>query len=288
MQHSPLLFEFPEPRACWQRILPYALLLSITLGLYASALYFDFIWDDIYYVIRDFRIRSLSWNYLASIWGGTYLGHYAPVHNTFLALLFHFFGLESFGYHLGQVLLHAACICLVYLLLKKLEAPRVALLRFRERERWVDGLLVGVFLVLSVLAKINTVVAPVIFLLYDYKRGFPFKKSRLVSLGCFFLVSATFTLIHLVSFHGSPQDLERSYGGGLLDHWQNIPFLLWFYVRMAIVPHPLSAAQSIRMYNQFDWNQIGLNFLIVGPLLWFVIMLVAGNHMTEKVDVEIK
>jgi protein O-mannosyl-transferase len=326
MPDAPLLFELPEPRADWQKTLPYGLLLSITFGLYASALYFDFLWDDGIYVLRNFRIRSLTWNYLTSIWGRSYLGNYAPVHNTFLALIYHFFGLNPLGYHLSQILLHAACVCLVYLLLKKLEAPRVALLasllfvvhptnietaawvsetkstlallffllsfwffiRFREREQWWDGLLVGVFLALSVLSKINTVVAPAIFLLYDYKRESRFDRSQLLSLGSFFLISGIFTVVHLISFEGSPQVLENSYGGGLLQHWQNMPFVLWFYLRMAIFPYPLSAAESIRIYHQFDWN-VGLAWtsLILALLLlrradrkvrfwalWFVVFLI--------------
>src|SRR5262249_52860254 len=210
-------------------------------------------------------------NYGRSVWTMPYLGHYAPVHNTALALLYHFFKLAPLGYHVAQVLIHAGCVCLVYFIVRELESARVALVaaalfalhptnietvawisetkstlsffffllafwfyvRFRQSDRTIDSVLVGVFLLLSILSKITTIVAPAIFLLYDWRQGTPLRSLRWKSLATFFLISAVFTAVHIFSFHGSTENLERSYGGGLLAHWQNFPFLIWFYVRMS-------------------------------------------------------
>ncbi|MGH9786104.1 MAG: hypothetical protein ACRD88_18190, partial [Terriglobia bacterium] len=109
------LLGFTERLKPWQGFLPYALLLSVTFAVYGETLYFNFEWDDHLYIERNLWIRQLSFRHLEAIWTGTYLGHYAPVNLSFLAILYHWFGLEPFGYHLAQFLLHAACVCLLYL-----------------------------------------------------------------------------------------------------------------------------------------------------------------------------
>ena len=49
--------DFPERLVSWQRLLPYALLLTVTLALYGPSLYFDFVWDDAVYIRTNFRIQ---------------------------------------------------------------------------------------------------------------------------------------------------------------------------------------------------------------------------------------
>ncbi|OFW09128.1 MAG: hypothetical protein A3G20_08380 [Acidobacteria bacterium RIFCSPLOWO2_12_FULL_59_11] len=289
-----------------QRLLPYALLLSVTFALYATTLYFDFVWDDDVYIRKNYRIQGLSPLYLRAIWSNVYLGHYAPIQHTFLAVLHHFSGMEPFGYHLAQLLIHAACVCLLYFLLKKLEAPRVAFLasllfavhpanietvawisetkstlafllfllsfwaflRFREKERRGDAILCAAFLVLSWLSKINTIVAPVIFLLYDYRQG-TLKKRQLWHLAGFFLLSAVFVAIHLFSFYKSGQALEETYYGGPGVHLLNIPLVLSFYPRMALFPHPLSAWQMMPIFERFN-GMLGLGWLALFGVAWLL------------------
>lgn len=291
MDRRASLFDFPERLVSWQKFLPYVVLLSVTLALYGSTLYFQFVWDDGEYLHKNLRIQGLSLFHLRLIWTSSFLGHYAPLHNTFLAILHQFSGLEPFGYHVGQLLLHAACVCLLFLVLKKIESPRVALLatllfavhptnietaawiaetkstlaffffllsfwffiRLRERTRWKDGILCGLFLILSLLAKINTVVAPAVFLVYDSQQAYPLRKEKVWSLACYFLIGALFTVIHLSSFHGSPTSLESSYYGGLAVHLLNIPFLLAFYLRMVVFPHPLSGWHLVSIYPELNW-----------------------------------
>src|SRR5258706_15621212 len=112
----------------WHRILPYALLLSITAALYGATLYFDFVWDDFYYVLQNYGIQKPSFAALRANWTNPYFGQYAPLHISFLEVVYSFSGLEPFGYHLGQLLLHGACVCLLYRVLEKVESARVALL----------------------------------------------------------------------------------------------------------------------------------------------------------------
>src|SRR4051812_7313189 len=112
----------------WQRLLPYALLVSITFALYSATLYFNFIWDDSLYVFENFQIQGISLGRQRELWSTPYLGNYAPLQHLLLAVIHSLSGLEPFGYHLAQLLLHASCVCLLYFVLQKLESPRVAFL----------------------------------------------------------------------------------------------------------------------------------------------------------------
>ncbi|MCH8269459.1 MAG: hypothetical protein IH846_18325, partial [Acidobacteria bacterium] len=53
--NSYTFFGFPERIDARQRFLPYALLLAVTFALYATTLYFNFVWDDIAYIERNYR-----------------------------------------------------------------------------------------------------------------------------------------------------------------------------------------------------------------------------------------
>jgi len=308
MDHKYSLLWFPEKL----RLLPYAFLLSVVFALYGTTLYFNFEWDDHLYVEQNAWIRELSLPHFRAIWSSAYLGHYAPVDHTFLAILYHFYGLDPFGYHLAQVLLHAACLCLLYLVLEKLESPRIAFLagllfavhptnietvawvseikstlaflffllsflaflRLRSSEQWWYAIPCTVFLILSVLAKINTVVAPAIFLLYDYRQGIRFKWARIWSLACFFSITVIFAFIHLLSFFWSKGTLAKStlggsYYGGPWVHLANLPFMLFFYIRMVVFPYPLTAWHMFQVYDHFNWI-VGVGWIVLLGMGWFL------------------
>ena len=301
--------------------------------MYGESLYFSFEWDDHLYIVRNFLIRQLSPLHLEAIWTTPFVGHYAPVTLSVLAVLYHFFDLQPFGYHLAQFLLHASCVGLLYFTLRKLESPHVALLACLlfavhpaniETVAWVaeikstlaflffllsflaflrmrtsepgepgwHGLRCSVFLILSLLAKINTVVAPAVFLLYDYRQRNLSKRKNLASLAVFFLIAGLFVVIHMASFFESDNTLAKtalgsSYYGSFGVHIQNIPFFLWFYVRMTFFPHPLTAWHMFPVHEQFDWVVLGAWAVLAGAgwvllrrdrntqfwILWFLVFL---------------
>jgi len=301
MENYPRKFDFRDGAV------PYVLLAAVTFALYAPSLYFDFVWDDFAYVVQNYRIQGLAWINIKTFWTNTFLGHYAPVQQSFLAVVHSFAALDPFGYHLGQLLLHAACVVLLYRLLAKLESARVALvatllfavhptnietvawvseskstlaflffllsfwcyIRLRERGRWTDGMLAALFLILSLLSKINTVVAPAIFLLYDYRQGASLRTLKWRSLAPFFLIGGAFTLLHLSAFHGTASELESVYLGGPATHLMNLPFLLTFYLKMIVYPHPLSAWQMFPAQLQLDWN-VALRWAAFAALGWIL------------------
>jgi hypothetical protein len=138
----------------------------------------------------------------------------------------------------------------------------LAFIRYRESGRALDGVACAVFLILSLLSKINTVVAPAAFLLYDYRQRTPFDRKTLASLGGYFLVAGAFVLIHMSSFFFSANSLAKeslggAYYGGLGVHLLNTPFLLWFYVRTTFFPHPLTAWHMFAVHEGFDAATVG-------------------------------
>ncbi len=291
----------------------YAFLLSITIALYGASLYFNFVWDDSIYIRENYWIRSLDWIHIRAIWTNSYLGHYAPLHHTLLSLLYRVSEMEPFGYHLGQVLIHSACVCLLYSLLNKIESARVAFLatvlfavhptnietvawisetkstlslllvllsfwffiRFRETNRPFHFALVAIFMVCSALAKINTVVAPVIFLLYDYKAGDSFKSLRWRSLAILFVLSGMLVVVHVLSFGNSGEMLDGSPYSGLGTRLMNFPLLLSFYLQMMVLPFRLSAWELFPVQQSFSWI-VALGW--IGLALLLVLLLRAGRE----------
>ena len=307
-------FDLPEQLHSWQKLIPYAVLLSVTFAVYGTTVYFQFVWDDAYYIARNFRIQELSLERLGAIWTGTYLGHYAPMHMTVLALLHSVSGMDPFGYHLAQVVIHAASLCLLYHLLSKMESPRIAFLasllfavyppnmetvawvseskstlaffffllsfwfflRLRETGKWNYGFWCGLLLTLSMLSKINTVVAPAIFLLWDYRQG-SLTKERIRSLAAFFLLSAAFVGTHLASFYSSPQTEGASYYLSVWVHLMNLPRFVLFYVQMIVFPHPTSAWRMFPIYEAWNWTLVAA-WMGLFALLW---LLSRGNRMAR-------
>jgi 4-amino-4-deoxy-L-arabinose transferase-like glycosyltransferase len=300
-----MVFDFPERLNSPSRLLPYALLLSIAFALYGPSLYYEFVWDDFFYVNTNYRIHGLTEPQMKAVWTATYLGHYAPVHHTFLALLYQVSGADPFGYHLAQVLLHVVCVFLLFLVLARIESPRIALfasllysvhptavetvawvsetkstlaflffllsflafLRLREKGGWGAGILCAVFLALSLLAKINTVVAPAIFLLWDYRQRRAFDRKTVASLACFFLISVLMAAVHMASFMGTEWTGESGYYGGLGVHVMNLPLFIFFYLQMTLVPHPLSAWYIFPVAPEFTWTLAAL---------WAALLILSG------------
>jgi tetratricopeptide (TPR) repeat protein len=307
-----------------KNLLAALVLLGISLVLYSPTLSFGFVYDDSAYVVENYRIQGLSPAHILAIWKNSFSGHYAPIHQMLLALIHVFSGLNPFGYHLAQVLLHSACVLLLYFFLKKIESPRVAFVaallfavypanietvawvsetkstlaflffllsfwcfvKFREAPSSSYAAGCWLLLLLSLLSKVSTVVAPALFLAYDYRQGHLRKGEKQWIHGPVFLLSIAFVALTL-HYHAAvgtsaierltagvlkdPGVIHRAdtggYYGGLAVHLLNIPQLLLFYVRMSIVPYPLSAWQMLHIHEAINWTVI-LSWLAVACLLF--------------------
>lgn len=98
------------------------LLIAITLLAYIPAMSAGFIWDDDYYVYRNFALRS-AWG-LWRIW--THIGEvpqYYPLTHTSFWIEYHLWGDAPAGYHVVNVLLHATSAVVLWRLLRLLGVP---------------------------------------------------------------------------------------------------------------------------------------------------------------------
>jgi tetratricopeptide (TPR) repeat protein len=103
----------------WKAPLAGALLVLLTVTAYLPALHGGFIWDDDFYVTENPTLRSLRG--LESIWlkpGAT--SQYYPLVFTSFWAEYHLWGLQPFGYHLVNILLHAVNAVLLWRMLRRL------------------------------------------------------------------------------------------------------------------------------------------------------------------------
>jgi len=87
---------------------------------YIPAIKSGYIWDDDYYITDNLHLRS--WDGLKNIWfklGAT--PQYYPMVHTIFWLEYHLWKLNPFGYHLINVLFHAANAFLLWMVLRRLE-----------------------------------------------------------------------------------------------------------------------------------------------------------------------
>lgn len=176
------------------------LLIALVASLYANTLSHDFVFDDLTLIQQNPNVTELDW--------GNILGKsgYRPVRTFTYALNFAVGGMDPFGYHLFNVLLHAANSLLVFLLLRlvlqRLDASFLGAMLFavhpvqtasvayvsgrkdllaaffvllallfynkwRRQGGWPNLALTGFSLVLGILSKEVAVVFPMLFLLVD-------------------------------------------------------------------------------------------------------------------------
>jgi len=98
------------------------LIVLLTLLVYVPAITGGFIWDDDFYVTGNETLRSAGG--LLRIWAepGAVPQYYPLVHTTYW-LEYRLWGLDPYGYHLVNVLLHAAAAVLLWVLLRRLAVP---------------------------------------------------------------------------------------------------------------------------------------------------------------------
>jgi tetratricopeptide (TPR) repeat protein len=94
----------------------------LAVAAYVPALSAGFIWDDDYYVTDNLTLRSLDG--LVRIWTETDANpQYYPLTFTSLWIGYQLHGVEPFGHHLVNVLLHAVSAILAFRLLRLLGVP---------------------------------------------------------------------------------------------------------------------------------------------------------------------
>ena len=112
-------------RRWWPALVAAPVLAAIVLALFRPTLSFQFVnFDDDKQVVENPFIRSLSPENLGWIFTHFWITSYYPVRLLSFAIDYHFWGLDPEGYHLTNVLLHAANVLLVFWLMLRLMAAR--------------------------------------------------------------------------------------------------------------------------------------------------------------------
>lgn len=94
----------------------------LPLAIYAPLIDAGFIWDDNVYVTQNATLRTLSGLYRIWLVPGSVPQYYPLVHTTFW-VEYHLWGLHAAGYHVVNVLLHAASVVLLWRVLLLLRVP---------------------------------------------------------------------------------------------------------------------------------------------------------------------
>jgi protein O-mannosyl-transferase len=150
-----------------------AALLMVAL-VYANSLSNAFVWDDQKLIVNDRAVKS--WRHLSEVFTSDFFerneddlpyGYYRPATTISYLVDFSFYGLHPYGYHLTNVLLHAACTALVAIILLCLEwgtlASGVAAVLFAvhpihtENVAWIAGrtdLLAFFFCAVALMAEV--------------------------------------------------------------------------------------------------------------------------------------
>jgi tetratricopeptide (TPR) repeat protein len=91
------------------------LVLALTFIAFGSSLQNGFVnWDDGDFIYDNLSIRSLSWENIQTFFTSNVLGAYAPLVFLSYAIEYALFELDPFYYHLDNLILHLACVFLVY------------------------------------------------------------------------------------------------------------------------------------------------------------------------------
>ena len=77
-------------------------------------------WDDDKNILENLNFRGLGWTRLQWMFTTFYMGHYQPLSWLTLAIDYSIWRLDPFGYHLTNIILHAANAALFYFLVVRL------------------------------------------------------------------------------------------------------------------------------------------------------------------------
>ena len=93
----------------------------ITFVVFSPALRNGFVnWDDFETIVENQNFRGFTWSHLRWMFTTFHLGHYQPLSWLTFSLDYLLWGLEPFGYHLTNILLHSANAVLFYFVTRRL------------------------------------------------------------------------------------------------------------------------------------------------------------------------
>jgi hypothetical protein len=106
----------------WRDQIACAALFLISAVLYFQTTSFDFqfTWDDGTYVVNNPHITQFTFTNIAHLFDRPYEGLYGPIQMLTYMIDYRNWGMDPFGYHLSNLLIHSANVVLAFLMLRKL------------------------------------------------------------------------------------------------------------------------------------------------------------------------
>src|SRR5216117_2054853 len=118
-RREPVPSALPQRRGYW--LVP-ALIALVTFAAFLPVLQNQFVdWDDQRNFLDNPHYRGLGWTHLRWMWT-THLGHYIPLTWMTLGLDYLLWGMNPVGYHLTNLLLHAANAVVFFFVVRRLLA----------------------------------------------------------------------------------------------------------------------------------------------------------------------
>jgi len=244
-----------------------ALILVLTLACYWPALRGGLVWDDDAHVTRaDLRSVPGLWR----IWSDVRATQqYYPLLHSAFWVEHRLWGDSTLGYHLVNLLLHAACACLLVLLLRRLKVPGAALagLVFAVHPVCVESV-AWISEQKNTLSLVFYLLAALAYLRFDEGRGTP-KAARSYAVASFLFVLALLTKTVTATLPAALL-VVLWWQRGRVARRDVLPLVPWFVLAAlsglftAAVEHDLVGARG----SQFDLTLLE-RCLLAGRVIWF-------------------
>jgi protein O-mannosyl-transferase len=291
-------------KSVWQSLIPEAaVIIFVTVAVYMPAFHNGFAFDDVL-ITKNPAIRAKDGLY--RIWFTTELPDYYPMSWSMWWFQWHLFGLSATGYHVVNVVLHAANSVLVWIVLRRLNVPgawltglifaihpvntatavwiseqkntlsmllyEVAILlylRFDEEQQWKwYDLSLAAFL-LALLSKTAVVMLPVVLLLLAWWRRGKVGWSDVLRTVPFFALSLVFGLVTMSFQHAHVLSKMPARTDGFVAHLLAAGWVPWFYLSKAILPINLAMTYTKWNFNPLRWDSYVPGTMLVSSFALF-------------------
>lgn len=280
------------------------MLVAGVLAVFAQTVGFGFTnWDDPAYITQNPLLSKFDFNFLTIIFGQPLHGHYHPL--TWISLAFdqQLFGLNAWGFHLHNLMLHLANALIVFYLIRLIKndiriafftafvfaihpfanesvswiterknllftlfylASFVGYIQYYKKQHTIYYIVSFVFFLLSLLSKGAAITLPIILLLWHVYHH-SLSKKEIIKLLPFFFLTLIFSWLAIKA----QQPLLNQVSAKLtLEH--SLLYSSWafgLYVVKAFIPFQLAAFHPIFLDNVAGYYSLGFIVLIVYIIL---------------------
>jgi tetratricopeptide (TPR) repeat protein len=303
----------------WMTSVLLFVLFLATLAVYYPSLLGGFLnIDDLHYIEDNDYIRDLSLKGIYKIFTSVIVVNYFPLQILSYAIDYHFWGLNPFGYRLGNLIFHLGNSFLVFFFLRRLLAGRTWLsfagsLIFSlhpvnvESVAWVSerknvlsvfflllsflayfwylegkrkglayGFSLGLYL-LSILAKVSSVIFPLLLILYDMCFTTRSRKEWIKDKIPFFLMSVFFSGLAVYIYH-LQKIIPEYHGGHPINNFLTMANVVAEYILSLFVPLYLTFYYDTRLVQ----SPGEVRFLLSLSFLLLLTVLAIGWYRKER------